>query len=175
MPPIHPAIVHFPIALLVLSVLADFFGFVYVSDSLKGAGWWSLLGATIGAGLAVLAGLWDMNREKLKHEAHEQVHKHMYTGFALFAAVAGLTVWRWLIYSNRDYELSWFYLIPALLVVALAFFQGWLGGELVFGYGVGVAPTGQGAETAGEAQDRVESVVGAPKEEKVGGMYKTES
>ncbi len=45
MPPIHPAIVHFPIALLVLSVVADIFGFLYQSESLRGAGWWSLLGA----------------------------------------------------------------------------------------------------------------------------------
>jgi uncharacterized membrane protein len=40
--------------------------------------------------------------------------------------------------------LGWGYLIAAVLVLALTFFQGWLGGELVFADGVGVAPTGQG-------------------------------
>ncbi len=106
MPPIHPAIVHFPIALLVLSVVADFFGFLYHSESLRGAGWWSLLGAAIGGVLAVVAGYYDMKREeeKLEHEAHEQIHKHMYVGFVLLAAIAGLTVWRWLIYANQDYD-----------------------------------------------------------------------
>ncbi len=160
MPPVHPAIVHFPIALVTLSVLVDLFGYLYASESLKAAGWWSLFGAGLGAALAVVAGLWDMNREKLEHEAHEQVHKHMYTGFVLFAAVAGLTVWRWVIYSNVEYELGWFYLIFALLILALTFFQAWLGGELVYGYGVGVAPTGQGTEKASEAQERVREVVG---------------
>ena len=48
MPPVHPAIVHFPIALLVLSVFGDLFGYIYNSESLKGAGWWSLAGATVG-------------------------------------------------------------------------------------------------------------------------------
>ncbi len=112
--------------------------------------------------LAVAAGYYDMKREeeKLEHEAHEQVHKHMKVGFALLAAIAGLTVWRWLIYANQDYSLNWFYLIAAVLIVALTFFQGWLGGELVFGYGVGVAPTGQGTEPAREAKKRVEKVVG---------------
>ncbi|HXG86182.1 MAG TPA: DUF2231 domain-containing protein [Pyrinomonadaceae bacterium] len=47
MPPVHPAIVHFPIALLVLSVFADLFGYIYTSDSLRGAGWWSLAGANV--------------------------------------------------------------------------------------------------------------------------------
>ncbi|MGI8543237.1 MAG: DUF2231 domain-containing protein [Aridibacter sp.] len=168
MPPIHPAIVHFPIALLVLSVIADFFGYIYQSDSLKGTGWWSLVGAAIGGVFAVAAGYYDMKREeeKLEHEAHEQVHKHMKVGFALLAAIAGLTVWRWLIYANQDYSLNWFYLIAAVLIVALAFFQGWLGGELVFGYGVGVAPTGQGTEPEREAKNRVEKVVGEGEEDK---------
>lgn len=168
MPPIHPAIVHFPIALLVLSVIADFFGYIYQSDSLKGAGWWSLLGAAVGGVLAVAAGYYDMKREeeKLEHEAHEQVNKHMKVGFALLAAIAGLTIWRWLIYGNQDYSLNWFYLIAAILIVALAFFQGWLGGELVFGYGVGVAPTGQGTEAKREAKNRVEKVVGEGEDDK---------
>ena len=167
MPPIHPAIVHFPIALLVLSVIADFFGFLYQSESLRGAGWWSLFGAAIGGALAVAAGLYDMKREeeKIKHKAHEQVHKHMYVGFVLLAAIAGLTVWRWLIYANQDYDLNWVYLILAFLIVFLAFFQGWLGGELVFGYGVGVAPTGQGTEPPKEAQKRVAEVIGGRGEE----------
>lgn len=160
MPPIHPAIVHFPIALLTLSVLADFFAYFYHSDSLKAAGWWALLGAGVGGAIAIVAGLYDMNREEIKHEAHKQVHKHLKVGLVVFALIAGLLIWRWIIYSNVEYELGWFYLIFALLVLGLTFFQGWLGSELVFGYGVGVAPTAQGTETPFEAKQRVREVVG---------------
>lgn len=165
MPPIHPAIVHFPIALLVLSVIADLFGYFYQSDSLKGAGWWSLLGAGIGAGIAVVAGLYDMNREEIKHEAHEQVHKHLKTGLVVLTSIAGLTVWRWVIYSNMEYGVGWVYLIFAILVLGLTFFQGWLGSELVYGYGVGVAPTAQGTETSFEAKERVRGIVGGGESE----------
>lgn len=160
MPPVHPAIVHFPIALLTLSFIADLFGFFYRSDSLQSAGWWSLLGAAVGAAAAVIAGLWDMNREEIEHKAHERVHTHLKIGLVVFALIAGLTIWRWIIYSNVEYSLGWFYLIFALSVLALTFFQGWLGSELVYGYGVGVAPTGQGAERASEAKERVREVVG---------------
>lgn len=165
MPPIHPVVIHFPIALLVLSVAADFFGYIFQSASLQNTGWWSLVGAAIGAAVAVAAGLYDMNREEIKPEAHSQVHKHMKVGYVVLAVIAGLTIWRWLIYANNDFALNWLYLILAILILGLTLFQGWLGGELVFAYGVGVAPTGQGTETAEKSQKLVEEVVGGGEEE----------
>lgn len=45
MPPIHPAIVHYPIALMTLSVIADLLGYVMDSPSLQAAGTWALVGA----------------------------------------------------------------------------------------------------------------------------------
>ena len=144
MPPIHPAIVHYPIALITLSVLADLFGYISGSESLQTVGWWALIGAAIAAALALVAGLFDMSREKIGVEAHKRVHTHMKVGFSLFAAIAVLTIWRWFIYTDQSYRLGWAYLVLALLVLGLTFFQGWLGGELVFTDGVGVARTGQG-------------------------------
>lgn len=165
MPPIHPAIVHFPIALVIFSVAADFLGYLTGSQSLRAAGWWTLAGAVAGGAAAVAAGVIDMNREQIKHEAHVRVHTHMRVGFALLVALAGLSVWRWFIYRDAQNAVGWIYLLGALVVVALTFFQGYLGGELVFADGVGVAPTGQGTETMGEAQERVASVAGsAPSE-----------
>ena len=146
MPPIHPAIVHYPIALVTFSVVADLLVYLTKSDSLQNVGWWALIGATLGAAAALVAGLFDMTREKIEDAAHHRVHTHMKVGFTLFAAIAGLAIWRWFIYTDRGYRLGWGYLVAALLVLGLTFFQGWLGGELVFTDGVGVAPTGQGTE-----------------------------
>lgn len=168
MPPLHPAIVHYPIALVTLSVVADLLGYLNDSSSLRGAGWWALLGAAIGAALAIVAGLFDMNREKIEHAAHERVHTHMKVGFTLFAVIAGLTVWRWFIYTDPRSGLGWGYLAAAFIVLALTFFQGWLGGELVYSDGVGVAPTGQGTEPPDEAKKRVASVVGGGSDEHSG-------
>ncbi|MGI8470556.1 MAG: DUF2231 domain-containing protein [Pyrinomonadaceae bacterium] len=160
MPPVHPAIVHFPIALVTLSVLADLFGYIFNSDSLRGAGWWSLLGAAIGGALAVVAGLYDMNREKIEHEAHERVHVHMKVGFVVLAVVAVLTLWRWWIYANNANAVSIVYLVVAFLVLGLTMFQGYLGDELVFADGAGVAPTGQGTEPPKQARERAAKVAG---------------
>jgi uncharacterized membrane protein len=41
MRPVHPLVVHFPIALLALSVTADLFAFFARIDSLRSTGWWA--------------------------------------------------------------------------------------------------------------------------------------
>lgn len=166
MPPVHPAIVHFPIALVTLWVLADFFGYIYSSMTLQAAGCWSLFGAAISAALAILAGLFDMSRAKIEDEAHKRVHTHMKVGFILFAAIAGLTLWRWLIYSDVANKPGRGYLVAAFIVLVLTFFQGWLGGELVFSDGVGVAPTGKGPEPPNKAKERASKIAGDDSEGK---------
>ena len=97
MPPIHPAIVNFPIALLTLSVLADFAVQVTRSATLPAAGKWALLGAAMGAALAAAVRVFDMSRAKIDPEVHERVHRHMKVGFTVLCAIAALALWRWLI------------------------------------------------------------------------------
>ena len=138
MKPVHPMLVHFPIALLALSVAADLIAFLAHSDSLRTTGWWSLVGAAAGAAATVPAGLYDMSRADLEEEVHERVHRHMKVGFALLAALLGLTFWRWRTYMRPGLSVTATYLDFALLTMALAAFQGWLGGELVFSDGVSV-------------------------------------
>lgn len=168
MPPLHPAIVHFPIALVMLSVIADLFGALFDSATLRATGFWALIGAAVGGALAIVAGLFDMNREKIADDAHQRVHFHMKIGFTLFTAISALTVWRWLLYTNGRNTPGWGYLIAALLVLTLTLFQGYLGGELVFADGVGVAATGQGTESPGEARQRAAKVRGGGGEHKHG-------
>lgn len=160
MPPIHPAIVHFPIALVTLSVLADLVGYVFRSESLSGAALWSLAGAAVGAASAVIAGLFDMNRERMSEEAHHRVHFHMKVGFALLSAIVALAVWRWAVYTYNANAVNIAYLVGAFLVLGLTIFQGYLGGELVFSDGVGVAPTGQGTRPPDQTQDGSEQTAG---------------
>lgn len=148
MPPVHPAIVHFPVALVTLSVVADFIAYFARSSSLGTAAWWALAGGAIGAAIAIPAGLFDMNREKIAHDAHARVHTHMKVGLVLFTAIAVLAIWRWRIYIDSGDGPGWGYLIAALCVLVLTHFQGWLGGELVYSHGVGVTATGQGTEAA---------------------------
>ena len=138
MTPVHPMLVHFPIALLVASVFADFLTLLGAGDSLREAGWWALLGAAVSAVFTVLAGLFDMYRASLTEAAHERVHQHMKIGFALATVIAALATWRGMIHFEQGVALGWTYMAVAFLALGLAAFQGWLGGELVYTLGVGV-------------------------------------
>lgn len=138
MKPLHPILVHFPIALLSLSVAADLIGFFADVASLRHTGWWALLGAALGGVATVAAGLYDMQRAEMGEAVHHRVHRHMRVGLVLVAAIIGLAVWRWGVYSAGGI-VPMVYLDLAVLTVALAAFQGWLGGELVYTDGVFVA------------------------------------
>ena len=136
MKPVHSMLVHFPLALLALSVASDLAFFFLKGESLRHAGWWSLVGAAAGGTLAVAAGIFDMRRANLAEEVHARVHRHMKVGLVLLAAIIALTFWRWTIFIDRSAEVTAVYLDCAILVMALALFQGWLGGELVYADGV---------------------------------------
>jgi uncharacterized membrane protein len=136
MKPIHPMLVHFPIALLLLSVTADLAAFFADIQTLRDTAWWSLLGAAVSGVFTVLAGLYDMRRAQLQEEVHARVHRHMKVGLTLLAALAGLTLWRWTIHTSPESAVGWSYLAAALLVAGLTVLQGWLGGELVYSDGV---------------------------------------
>lgn len=172
MTPVHPMLVHFPIALLVTSVFADFLAVLGAGDSLREAGWWALVGAAVGAVFTVLAGLFDMYRASLTEAAHKRVHQHMKVGFALATVIAALAIWRGMIHE-QGVALGWTYVAVAFLTVGLAAFQGWLGGELVYTLGVGVrsqdaspavdhAAAGDGKEGAPAANAKKDQHAEAP-------------
>ncbi len=153
MKPLHPLLVHFPIALLFLSVVADLVAFLSNNASLRNTGWWALIGAALGGFATVAAGVYDMRRATLQEEVHHLVHQHMKVGFALLAAIIGLTVWRWTVYTQPGRSVSAVYLDLALLTMGLAGFQGWLGGELVYSHGVFVRRAAPGAGPHVNPQD----------------------
>lgn len=128
MPPLHPAVVHFPIALIVFSVLVEFIAYFRPEPNLRALAKWTLVGACIGGVLTVAAGLIDMNRLP-GHNSY--VHFHMQVGFVILSLLIGLTAWRWFI-DRLARPIPKLYLTGAAMLLALTLFQGWLGGELVF-------------------------------------------
>jgi uncharacterized membrane protein len=157
MPPIHPALVHFPIALVTLAVVADLVGKWRDSRLWAAAAFGSLIGAVIGAAAAIAAGYYDMGRAALG-ETHEYVHVHMTVGWILSGVVVALTVWRWRIFRRPQPHIPPSYLLAAFLALAVTWFQGWYGGELVFSQGAGVAAAGKGTEPADAGEKRLEGV-----------------
>src|SRR5712671_3435288 len=161
MPPLHPAFVHFPIALVVFSFLTDALGRFSNKTSLRAAAFWSLIGALVFGAITAAAGYYDMIRLRgVLGDTFRYVDFHMDVGFILVGAVVVLTAWRWFIYARRDRSPGFPYLIAALLVMGLVLFKGWYGGEMVYTQGAGVAATGKGTEPATNGKQRLDKVTG---------------
>jgi len=141
--PLHPALVHLPIAMMKSEPRRAAF---------RTVGFWSLLAGLAGGVLAIAAGYLDMNRAALAPETREFVDLHETIGWVLGIGLAILSAWRWLIWHRGQMTINTAYLVGAFLVLAITLFQGWYGGQMVYAYGAGVAPTGQGTETVEAAR-----------------------
>lgn len=158
MAPLHPAFVHFPIALVVVSFLTDLLGRIFGKPSLRATACWTLIAALIFGGIAAATGYYDMLRTRsVLGDTFRYVDFHQDVGFILVGAVVVLTAWR-IIYARRDRSPGVLYLVAALLVTGLVLFQGWYGGEMVFSQGAGVAATGKGTEPPGNGKQRLDRV-----------------
>jgi uncharacterized membrane protein len=160
--PVHPALVHLPIAFVLLSVAADLAARLTKSETRRSAfrtvGFWSLLAGLVGAALAIAAGYLDMYRAALTPETHAFVSLHLTIGWVLGGCLVILSAWRWLIWHRGQMTINTAYLLAAFLVLGITLFQGWYGAEMVYAYGAGVAPTGQGTETVQTAQEHLIAV-----------------
>src|SRR5437764_14951670 len=125
MPPLHPAFVHFPIALVVFSFLTDALGRFSNKASLRAAAFWSLIAALVFGAITAAAGYYDMIRIRgVLGDTFRYVDFHMDVGLILVGAVVVLTSWRWLVYARVDRSPGIPYLIAALRVMCLLLSQG---------------------------------------------------
>jgi len=158
MPPLHPAFVHFPIALVVVSFLADLLGRLFNKPSLRWTGLWALIAALLFGSITAATGYWDWVRlGGVLGETNRYVDFHFDVGLVLVGAVIVLTIWR-IIYSRRDRQPGVLYLIAMLLATGLVLFQGWYGGEMVYSQGAGVAAASKGTEPAANGKQRLDKI-----------------
>lgn len=157
MPPLHPALVHFPIALMVFSFITDLLGRLFNKRTLTSAGFWCLVGALLIGAITVLTGLWDFRHAALGETAR-YVDFHEDVGFVLAGSLLALLLLRWLLYARRDRTPGFLYLILALIVSGLTLFQGWYGGTMVYSQGAGVAAAGKGTEPPDAGKKQLDKI-----------------
>jgi len=151
----HPALVHFPIALVLAAFLFELAGLLRPGLALRRAAGWCLV---LGAGLGVLtfaSGLlaeWKL--EPIPAGANEILEVHEALGWVILGGLAALAVWRLLIgLPGRQGPWAWVFVALLAGVMVATLFSGHLGGRMVYEFGVG-----------GDARPP-EGVVAAPAEE----------
>ena len=136
--PLHPRFVHFPIALSLVGVLFLVFGLLRRQERFTDYGQWSLLLGWLGVMAAVVTGLID--QASAPHEAAVVaiINQHITAGIALLIA-SGLALY-WPLRNKKLWSTParWGYLALLAAIVLLVLVESWLGGKLVYEFGVGV-------------------------------------
>ena len=146
--PFHPRLVHFPIALSLVGAFFILAGWLLSTRSRRspaGAERWqsygrlSLVLGWLGVLAAGVSGLIDQSRAPDTVEVRQVINQHIGAGLALLV-VLGLAIY-WPIKDKMlmsDPKQRWLYFALLVLAASLVLLEAWLGGKLVYGFGVGV-------------------------------------
>jgi len=136
--PLHPRFVHFPIALSLAGVLFLVLGLFRRQERFTGYGQWSLLLGWLGIVAAVVTGLIDQTGAPQEPEVTAIINQHITAGIALLIA-SGLALY-WPLRNKKLWTTParWGYVALLVAIVLLVLMEGWLGGQLVYEYGVGL-------------------------------------
>ena len=139
--PMHPIFVHFTIALTSASLIFDALGFFSGRASLTAAGGWTLVGSALMTLATLSTGLTSSTRAPVEEgEARSFLRAHMALGFIFYGLLVAITFWRASLWQSGQ-GVSWAYLAALAFVSLVMTVQGYLGGELVYRYGVEVEQT----------------------------------
>ncbi len=134
---VHPAIVHFPIALLPVAIGADLLGRLTGSQTLKDIGRIAMPIAAAGAAASAVTGLLAQEEVVAEGEAHDLLVTHRNMNLSLVGVVAAMATWRW---SRK--EASAGYLALGAAGLGAVSYSAYLGSKMVYDHGVGVVEAG---------------------------------
>jgi uncharacterized membrane protein len=128
----HGGSTHFPIALLLSSVLFDVIGYFCKNEKnrreLHAASFYSLILGAFGSFVAVLSGLMIVHWQTLGSGKMLLHHEFVWPAFGLIVALA---VWRLLVRDQASRAAFGIYLVVAVVAAVLMLAAGYWGGELI--------------------------------------------
>ncbi|MGC8915676.1 MAG: DUF2231 domain-containing protein [Thermoanaerobaculum sp.] len=156
--PVHPAVVHFVVALTLVAVLFELLTWHPKLRHLNAAVPLLLALAALSGVAAVLSGEAAHDEAVIPQAAKALMEQHEELGEKVMVGLIVLAVLRLVLWRLERFAL-WVRVLWLVFFLALAgavAYNGKLGGELVFRYGVGTAPTlgGPGTTQPGEHEDQ---------------------
>lgn len=131
----HPALVHLPIALFPLAVVADLLGAVMAKRSLRTFGKGAIATAAAGAAASAVTGLIAGEEVNVERTSRDKLMTHRDLNVAITVVASGMAVWR----ATHDEPNAVYFGVGALGMGVLAY-TAYLGGQLVYDSGTGVGP-----------------------------------
>ena len=139
MPNWHPIVVHFPVALLSVSVLVDVAALAARRGDWHKFAYALLVAGTVGAAAAVITGTEAAPPHRQSADVVETVDRHEDLGSVVFIVFLAVSLGRLPVHLQR--QVGWplaMWLGVAGMGCVLLWMTSLVGGELVYEYGVGV-------------------------------------
>lgn len=137
---IHPIVVHFVIAMALISVVFDLIGVVTRRQNLFEVSFWNLLVATVAIFVAIIFGQVEAGLANPYGASRDILNIHSTIGWSLAGVLAVLTGWRYVVRQKDPTVLPGGFLVVDGLLAALVFTQVYLGDKLVWVYGLHTVP-----------------------------------
>lgn len=134
---VHPIVVHFPIALLLTALGLDALALVLRREALHRVALWNLVLGTVGAAATVLTGLQAERVAKHTFEIHQVMELHKRLGLSTLALAVALSAWRLIARHHLALRGRLALLLAGTLLAGAVIGTGYLGGRLVYEFGVG--------------------------------------
>ena len=132
--PIHPKLVHFPIALIVSAAFIQVLGLLFRKDAWCQSAWVMYHLFVVSVPVVILSGLWEEQRLGLEHPL---LDTHKQFGFAaLWVSLAAFLI-LWVIRVKKFKIFQNVFLISLLVATILIILTAHYGGKMVYESGIG--------------------------------------
>ena len=137
---IHPIVVHFVIAMALITVVFDLIGVLTRQRNLFEVSFWNLVVATVAIFVAIIFGQIEAGLATPYGASRDILNYHSTIGWSLAAILSLLTGWRYVARQKDPTVLPRGFLIIDLFLAVLVFCQVYLGDKLVWVYGLHTVP-----------------------------------
>ena len=134
--PIHPKLVHFPIALMISAMGMQGLGCLLRKNFLRNGAWLMFILGVLSIPVIVWSGLAEADRLHLNHPV---LTAHKQFAFAAMWLSLGVLPVLWIIRSRNNKVFQIVFLITLIIVSSLLGLGAHQGGRMVYEYGVGVS------------------------------------
>ena len=137
---IHPIVVHFVIAMALITVVFDVIGVVSRKENLFEVSFWNLIVATVAIFVAIIFGQVEAGLANPYGASRDILNIHSTIGWSLAGVLALLTGWRYVARQKDPANLPRGFLALDVVLAGLVITQVYLGDKLVWVYGLHTVP-----------------------------------
>ena len=137
---IHPIVVHFVIAMALITVVFDVIGVISSKKNLFEVSFWNLIVATMAIFVAIIFGQVEAGLANPYGASRDILNVHSTIGWSLAGVLALLTGWRYVARQKDPTILPRGFLVLDVVLTGLVITQVYLGDKLVWVYGLHTVP-----------------------------------